>query len=149
MYPDTTNKQTMARTAEGDDAAVRRARRLGIGYDLALSIDRETGVHLSLVYFNNVRSDYERALIKDEAPNFLTQHLPAGKTTAALELGGAVYDRSVKVTGELVPLQRALEQFFTTNWSSFSVNPMGTLHIDLRNAGTKMPTTLALFDNWM
>ncbi len=135
-----------------DDAAVRRARRLGCGYDLALRVtDKDDcDVHLSLVYFNNVNSDYERELIKSEAERFLQETLP-GVTTIDLVLGSSCYDRSVEVRGDIVEIQKKMEQFFAATYPNFSVNPNLSLHIDPRGLPLSIIRTkkLPLFGNWL
>lgn len=140
--------------ATADDAAVRRARRLGVGYNLALRCSvgdeaEDAGLHCSLVYFNNVGSDYEKQLIKQTATDCLAAWYP-GTTHVDLVLGKSCYDRSVEVTGLLAGIQKKLEQHFVAVFPSFSVKLNPLLHIDCKHFGVKgVQRRVQLLDNWL
>ena len=153
----TTSKAHTSSTAgEKEDPMIARARRLGCGFDLALRV-MDPDIHVSLVYFNDLKSQYEQQQVKEQAEEvFLAYVLEeekknkekknddgAGddgddtsvierlKTSATIDVivGDKVFDRSFGLSADLVGIQQKLQEKFST---IHSVRDFPGLHVDPR-----------------
>jgi hypothetical protein len=79
------------------------SRKLGDGYSLALNTGN--GTHLTLVYFYKLKRGYEQDLAKNIAMSYFKSK---NIETVKLEFGDKYNERSVRITGQIESIIRAV-----------------------------------------
>lgn len=119
-------------------------RNLGKNYVLAWNTGNNT--HMTLIYLENVKRGYEQERVKWLANDFLREQLKAPETIE-LTLGEMMTDRCILVTNPLIKeIQEALYAYFTE--LGFTVRPLRSPHIDLRNQPKSIVTTTIQVSDW-